>query len=149
MNASPEIWPAIWPAFDAIRFFERTRGHGHSAMVGIDYVSQGEDWIELSLKWRADLVGVAGDGLIATGAIVSLMDMAGSLAVWKARNEFRPMATLDLRIDYLRPAPTQQTIFGRGRSVKLTKSVAFAEAIAHVGKIEEPVARAVLTFMPI
>ena len=43
-------------------------------------------------------------GIIASGPIVSLMDMATSLAIWIRLGQFRHQATLDLRVDYLRPA---------------------------------------------
>ena len=43
-------------------------------------------------------------GILASGPIVSLMDMATSLAIWIRLGKFRHQATLDLRVDYLRPA---------------------------------------------
>ena len=42
-------------------------------------------------------------GILASGPIISLMDMATSLAIWVRLGRFRHQATLDLRVDYLRP----------------------------------------------
>ena len=49
------------------------------------------------------LVGMPESGIIASGPIISLMDMATSLAIWIRLGRFRHQATLDLRVDYLRP----------------------------------------------
>ena len=46
----------------------------------------GDDWIELSLPWREQLVGVPESGILASGAIVSLIDTsAGIVGVDRAR----------------------------------------------------------------
>ena len=87
-------------------------------------------------------------GFLATGAIISLIDMAGGISVWIKLGVFKPFATLDLRIDYLRPAKKHETVYARCRCTKTTRSVAFVEGFAHVGDPDDPIARAVLTFMP-
>ena len=69
--------------------------------------------------------GVAASGVIASGPIISLMDMATSLAVWVKLGRFRPQATLDMRVDYMRPAVPGRTIIGRGECYSLTRSVGF------------------------
>lgn len=147
MNDLRERMAAQLRKFDPITFFELTRGHGHGGRLDIRYQQHGEDWIELALPWREDLVGVPESGLLASGAIVSLIDMAAGLAVWTKLGVFKPMATLDLRIDYLRPAAARETLFARCRCVRTTRSVAFVSGFAHVGEPDDPVANAALTFM--
>ena len=92
--------------FDPARFMDLclARGLGHGAAVGIAYHAHGEDWVELACPVREELVGMPETGILASGPIISLMDMATSLAVWMRLGAFRPQATLDLRVDYLRPA---------------------------------------------
>lgn len=133
--------------FDPIRFFEAVKDHGHSGHLGLRYVGHGEDWVEVALPWREELVGVPATGTLASGAIISLIDLAAGTSVWVKRGTFRPEATLDLRVDYMRPARRGETVYARCRCIKLTRSVAFVEGFAHVGNPDDPIARAALTFM--
>lgn len=134
-------------AFDPASFFEAIRHHGHGGLLGMRYESHGDDWVELCLPWREDLVGVPETGLLASGAVISLIDLAGGVSVWLKRGKFVADATLDLRIDYLRPSLKGQTLFARCRCIKLTRQIAFVEGVAHVGDRDDPIARAALTFM--
>ena len=70
-----------------------------------------------------------------------------SLAIWIRLGKFRPQATLDLRVDYLRPARPGRAIIGRGTCYALTRSVAFVRGFAHDGDPEAPVANVTGTFM--
>jgi uncharacterized protein (TIGR00369 family) len=98
--------------FDPARFMAYVRQVGHGGALGIDYVAHGEDWAELSLPYNANLVGMPQTGVIASGPIISLMDMATSVAIWVRLGRFRHQATLDLRVDYLRPATPGRTVIG-------------------------------------
>jgi uncharacterized protein (TIGR00369 family) len=135
--------------FDPVRFMDyATReGSGHGAALGIAYHAHGEDWVELSIPWREELVGMPATGVLASGPIISLMDMATSLSVWMKLGAFRPQATLDLRVDYLRPAVPERTVIGRGSCYRITRSVAFVRGIAHDGDPDDPVANVTGTFM--
>ena len=135
--------------FDPERFMDyaaRPRA-GHGAAIGVAYHAHGEDWVELALPYRPELVGIAKADILASGPIISLMDMATSLAVWMKLGAFRPQATLDLRVDYLRPAVPGKTVIGRGMCYRITKSVAFVRGIAHDGDPDDPVANVTGTFM--
>ena len=144
---TPEADAAARAGFDPERFFKLASQVGHGRAVGMNYHGHGDDWIELSLPWREQLVGVPQSGILASGAIVSLIDTSAGIAVWIARGHFRPMATLDLRIDYLKPAPKGATVYARCQCYKLTRSVAFVRGTAHLGDINDPIAQSALTFM--
>ena len=115
--------------FDVERFATRFVG-GHGGRLGIAYHAHGPAWVELALPWRADLVGEPETDVLASGPIVALMDMATSFAVWHKRGEFVPHATLDLRVDYLRPARPGQTVIGRGECYRLTRAISFVRGQA-------------------
>ena len=104
-RTTPEADAAARTGFDPERFFKLASQVGHGRAIGMEYRGHGDDWVELSLPWREQLVGVPESGILASGAIVSLIDTCAGMSVWAARGHFRPMATLDLRIDYLKPAP--------------------------------------------
>ncbi len=134
-------------SFDPARFMSYVRQLGHGGAIGIAYRAHGDDWVELSLPYDAHLIGMAESGIIASGPIISLMDMATSLAIWIRLGKFRHQVTLDLRVDYLRPATPGRTIVGRGICYGVKKSVAFVRGIAHDGDLDDPVANVTGTFM--
>jgi len=121
--------------------------HGLGKFLQFQYESHGTDWVELSLDWREALVGVAETGVIASGVVISLMDIAASQSVWTRLNKFHPHATMDLRVDYLRPSPPGKRLFGRAECYRITRSVAFVRGIAHNGHAEDPVAHIAATFI--
>lgn len=133
--------------FDAVRFIRAMSRSGHNGMLGIGYHAHGADWTELALPYRDDLIGDPATGILASGPIITLMDMATSIATWLKSGEFRPQATLDLRIDYLRPAEPGKTVIGRGECYKLTRRIAFVRGEAHDGDPTRPVAHVAGTYM--
>ena len=138
---------ALGGGFDPQRFFELARSVGHGKALGLDYLRTDGDWIELALPWREELVGMEEQGFLASGAIVSLLDTCGGASVWHKMGFFQPIVTIDLRLDYLRPALKGETVIARCRCDKLTSKIAFMSGIAHTGDEERPVAKATGTFM--
>ena len=132
--------------FDPERMFA-SRFAGHGATLGIDYHAHGVDWAELALPYDPRLIGDPATGVLASGPILALMDMATSVGVWLKLDAFKPHATLDLRIDYLRPARPGQTVIGRGECYRLTRSIAFVRGQAHDGDPGDPLANVAGTFM--
>jgi uncharacterized protein (TIGR00369 family) len=129
------------------RLFASSRVGGHGHRIGIEYRDHGPDWVELALPYSADLVGDPEHGVLASGPIITLMDMATSLAVWTKRDAFIAHATLDLRIDYLRPASPGRTVIGRGHCYRLTRAISFVRGQAHDGDPDDPIAQVAGTFM--
>ncbi|MGQ2941753.1 PaaI family thioesterase [Blastomonas fulva] len=133
--------------FDPGMFQTMMSTHGHSGHLGILYSAHGDNWVELALPYAPGLVGDVDSGVIASGPIISLMDNATSLSVWTAIGKFRPQVTLDLRVDYMRPATPGKTVIGRGECYKTTRSMAFVRGIAHDGDPDDPVAHVAGTFI--
>jgi uncharacterized protein (TIGR00369 family) len=132
--------------FDAAPFIKQMSKMGHNGMLGTRYLAHGDDWCELTLPWRADLASDAETGILASGPIFTLMDMATSISIWLKSGALQPQATLDLRIDYLRPAKPGNTVIGRGECYHLTRSVAFVRGIAHDGDADKPIAHVAGTY---
>lgn len=133
--------------FDARKFFKLARTVGHGRALGLDFRDSGDNWAELALPWREELVGVPETGVLASGAIVSLIDTASGTAVWVTLDRFLPILTVDLRLDYLRPAAKGETIIARSRCVKVTRHIAFVRGVAHGGDEQRPIALSAATFM--
>ncbi len=134
-------------AFDPSLASKLLTRFGHGGWLGMQYHDHGDDWVEIALPWREELVGVAGTGILASGPIISLMDNATSMAVWTRRGQFQPQVTVDLRVDYMRAAVPGTTLIGRGECYKLTRSIAFVRGIAHEGDLDDPVAHVAGTFI--
>lgn len=138
----------------AARFDARTASqwffrHGHTGWLGLRFTDQGDNWVELELPWRADLIGDPGREVLASGPIISLMDMASGMAIWQTRGTFAPVATLDLRVDYQRPARPRASVKGRVECYRTTRSAAFVRGIAYDADPTDPVAHVAGCFMTI
>ena len=99
------------------------------------------------LPYDEKLVGNPDTGVIHGGAITALLDGASGAAVFASLVDIVPIATLDLRIDYLRPAEAGRAIHARATCYKLTRNVAFTRAVAYHEDPDDPIAHSVGTFM--
>lgn len=124
-----------------------TRFGGHGGRLGIHFHARGAEWIELALPYSDALIGDEASRVIASGPIIAMMDMATSFAIWNQIKTFVPQATLDLRIDYLRPARPGHTVIGRAECLRVARSIAFTRGIAHDGDLDDPIAHVAATFM--
>lgn len=118
-----------------------------NAALGLQVVDIAPNVVVLELPWREDLVGNPRTGVLHGGAITALLDACSGAAVFLAMQTPIPIATLDLRIDYLKPAVAQRNVFARAECYKLTRSVAFVRAIAYQNDESDTVASAASTFM--
>ena len=121
----------------------------HAKAIGIELVSHGDRRCRLRLPYGEHLVGDPDTGIIHGGVITALLDNASGWAV-RAEEDWTPargMATLDLRIDYLRSATPNVDLIADAECYKMTRSVAFVRAIAHQGDEEDLVASSVASFM--
>ncbi|WFL77605.1 PaaI family thioesterase [Altererythrobacter arenosus] len=137
--------PPFDPAVSSSFFFQ----HGHPGWLGMRYHAHGNDWVELELPWREDLLGEEERHVLASGPIISLLDMASGMSIWTATKKFVPVATLDLRVDYQRAARERSSVFGKAECYRTTRSAAFVRGIAHDGDPADPVATMAAVFMTI
>jgi uncharacterized protein (TIGR00369 family) len=119
----------------------------HARLLGLTVldVRPGECWIRMPYSER--LVGNVETGVVHGGVITTLLDQCGGSSVMAALEEVKSIATLDLRIDYMKPATPGRDIVGYSRCYKLTRNVAFARAVAYHDRADDPIATAVGTFM--
>jgi uncharacterized protein (TIGR00369 family) len=134
------------PPFDIAALLKQARS-GHVIALGAQYVAHGEDWCELALPYDRRLISDLATGVLASGPIVSIMDSAAGLAVGLKRGNMKSVLTLDLRIDYLRPARPGRRVHGRCRCYRFTRRIAFVEGMAHDGDPDDPIARMAGSFL--
>lgn len=119
----------------------------HAVALGMVTVSLEPDMAVLKLPYSPEIVGDPDTGVIAGGVVTTLMDHACGQAVMAALGEPRPIATLDLRIDYMRAAEPGLDVFARAHCYRITHSVAFVRATAYDRDPEDPVATVQAAFM--
>jgi uncharacterized protein (TIGR00369 family) len=99
------------------------------------------------LPYDEKLVGNPDTGVLHGGAITALLDACSGAAVFAALTEWSPIATLDLRIDYLRGGDPGRDITCRATCYRLTRNVAFTRAVAYHDDESNPIATSAGTFM--
>lgn len=103
--------------------------------------------VRMRLPYSERLIGNPDTGVVHGGAITAFLDQSCGMAVGSALDGPRSFATLDLRIDYMKPAKPGENIVFEGECIKLTREIAFARARAFEEKSEAAIAIATATFM--
>lgn len=119
----------------------------HNALLGLEVVSAAPGTAVLRLPYREELIGNPETRVLHGGAVTALLDATCGMAVFLRLERFVRIATLDLRIDYLRPALPDAELRARADCYHLTSSVAFVRAAAFQEPGDRQVASAVGTFM--
>lgn len=120
----------------------------HNHALGLRILDFGPGEILIRLPYQAHLVGNPETRVLHGGAITALMDATCGAAVFVRLGAPVPIATLDLRIDYLKQGEPDRDVLCRARCFKVGHNVAFVRADAfHEGADADPIACATGTFI--
>lgn len=144
-DPSPPSPPPAPPSTPAQRAFVDSVPHNRA--LGIEVLSMEREASVFRLPYREDLVGNPDTGVLHGGVITALLDACSGAAVFAVLPRMMPIATLDLRIDYLRPAEPGRDVIAHATCYKLTNNVAFTRAVAYHDDRDQPIAHSVGTFM--
>jgi uncharacterized protein (TIGR00369 family) len=115
--------------------------------LGIEITGIGKARVEGRVPYKPEFVGDPDTGIIAGGVITTFLDHICGTAAVAAMDEPTIVATIDLRIDYMRPATPGRDVRAEAHCYKIGKSVAFVRAVAFEDSPDNPIANAVSTFM--
>jgi len=115
--------------------------------LGLEIIDIDKGEATLAVPYAKHLAGNSLTGVLHGGIITTSLDAACGLSVIAALGEPTTIATLDLRIDYLKPASPEETVFAYGHCYKVTKNVCFVRGIAYQKDQSKPIANATATFM--
>jgi uncharacterized protein (TIGR00369 family) len=119
----------------------------HMKALGISFRGIEDGWVELEMAYSPTLVAYPDSGVIANGAIFALMDSTAGIAVVAGLRQSMPIATIDMRLDYLHPPAPFERLIGRAHCYKYTRSMAFVRGLAYQDSIDHPVANMVGSFV--
>ena len=101
-----------------------TRGPYHQ-WLGLTVIALADDGIEIKAKWREEWVVNPERRYTHGGVLATLIDIAADWAM--VRQNGRPVPTIDLRVDYHRPAMPGD-LAARGKVIRGGSQFATAEA---------------------
>jgi uncharacterized protein (TIGR00369 family) len=96
--------------------------------------------------WKERLVGDPDTGVIHGGVLTAFLDNLSGMAASSSLNEARFVSTLDLRIDYMRPAEPKREIIGEAECYHITRNVCFTHAWAYHENRDKVIATAAGAF---
>jgi uncharacterized protein (TIGR00369 family) len=104
--------------------------------MGITIGDLGDGRATAHLPWAAELVGDPCTGVLHPGVLSVLLDATCGLACFQGLDAPMPIATLDLRIDMLRPATPRQDLVAEAWCTRVGRSVVFVQGRALAGGVE-------------
>ena len=119
----------------------------HARVLGLRVLETGPGFSVCVLPYRDEIIGDPARRVVFGGAITTLLDHASGLAVACAVEELGAIATIDLRVDYLRAAEPGVDLHARSECYHVTRNVAFIRAVAYERTVDEPFAGCLGTFM--
>lgn len=119
----------------------------HNQALGLRVADVSGERVCVTLDYRDDFLGDPIAGLWHTAVGISAADSSCGLAVFLALPDMESIATLDLRMDYLRPAVADKGLQVEAECYHITRCVAFARATLHQGDRERPVSLCTAAFM--
>jgi len=128
---------------EAIKSFRSI--YGRLSGLRVDHTAAGEAWV--TLPYRPVFVGNTETGVLHGGVVTAMLDESCGVAVQLALGGGRGIATLDLRIDYQKPATPGQDIKAHSVCTRVTSSIAFVRSTAYQESEDSPVATATACFM--
>jgi len=126
---------------------EIMHGMPHGREIGMRLHVSKDGHALLSVPYDERLIGDPETGVLHGGVITVLLDTACGAAAMSIPEKLTSVATLDLRIDYMRPATAGERVFAKAECYRTTRSIGFARAVAYHHDENDPIASAAGSFI--
>lgn len=135
------------PPHDANRIARALESLPHNAKLGIRMIEIAPGRCTTYIEFRPELVGDPNRGVLHGGVVTTLVDATAGAAVYASIPRDTSLATLDMRIDYLKPALPDKRLYAAAELYRLTRRIAFVRASAYQDDPGNQVANCVASFM--
>jgi uncharacterized protein (TIGR00369 family) len=119
----------------------------HAGALGLHVVTIEPGKVTCRVPFAEHLIGNPDTRVIHGGVITALLDNSCGIAVGSRTLLQGQIATLDLRIDYMKSATPDQDIFAFAECFKVTKNIAFSRGVAYHTSLDDPIATCTAAFM--
>ncbi|WP_111495906.1 PaaI family thioesterase [Marinobacter bohaiensis] len=133
--------------FDRVSRFIETLAQARE--LGVSVEEARDNHLVLKLPYSDRIIGNPDTRIIHGGAITTLMDTTSGSVVLCALDEFELCPTLDLRVDYMRPAVPDEPVYARAEAYRVTRNIIFTRCEAYQAHDNQTIANCVATFMRI
>lgn len=115
--------------------------------LGVVIEQMSPESLLIRLPFHPDVIGDVERNVVHSGVLMIMLDTVCGFSTMQKMPEPAPIATLDLRVDYLRAVPANEDVFVTANCYKLGHNVGFSKGIAYTSDPEDPAAVANGTFM--
>ncbi len=105
------------------------------------------DGIRVRVPFQPTIVGDTGWNVVHSGLLMILLDSLCGISIIQKMAAPSPIATLDLRVDYLRAVPAGEDLYVTATCHKIGRNVAFTTGTIYTNDPEDPAAIANGSFM--
>ena len=110
--------------------------------LGFQVTDLQDGYARIEVPVRPEYIGDRFRPALHGGVTSTLADTVGGIAAFTQLEDNQRVSTVDMRVDYLRPASVDTPLVGEGRVLRLGNRVAVTEMKIHQGDPDRPVARA-------
>ncbi len=115
-------------------------------LLGVKLVHAKDGMTCLEIPFRPELIGDPARPALHGGVLSTLVDACGGATIWTRLGPHDRISTIDLRVDYLRPARLER-LLAEGTLLRLGNHVAVAQVkVFHAGGENEPLVIGVVTY---
>lgn len=119
----------------------------HCADLGLRVTQREGTALQTQLVPRPEFKSHASMDILHTSLITSVADTTAGLAAMTSLPQMAPLATLDLHVDYLKPASSEHTVVAEAECFKRTQNVAFVRGVIWQQSADNVVANITASFM--
>lgn len=109
----------------ALQWIHDAETRGFHRLCGFRILSYGNGHACVAVEVTADVENPS--GFLHGGAIATLIDQAGTIAILTVDRDGRPGVSTDLNVSFLAPVSTGTTVVAEAAVLKVGKSMAFVE----------------------
>ncbi|MGC6512504.1 MAG: PaaI family thioesterase [Parvibaculales bacterium] len=132
---------------DDVFLLERSSRTPYGQHLGVHYFGFSKTTSYMGLAWSDKLLASLSANALHGGVITTLMDEAFGGACIASLGKTSLMATIDLRIDYARPATAGEDLYCIAECYRQTRRISFVRGQVFQSDPDKPIAFGTGTFM--